>query len=515
MISYQIQGGAEMQYKKVKMLMSTFAVIAAIAVFAAPAFAQGVAFQASSLPQQARVEGLTETMGAVVIQATGAGTVKSGSSITVVYSGAITNLATSGTTNNNVLACSPPSNCTGLTVPAVTSGSNQLTVQFNTDTVFATGNYIVVSQVRVNVNALGAGTSTVTATLSGTSSAPTSNPITFTQASVVVASIVSPSSTVSIPTVASVQQTCSVPVGSFQINLTEKYPAALTNLDNETSFTPSFSVKNGTKVTYTFTGVPSGLAIAPVATSDPSGSSLAFSDLTTGLIVSNGSPIVFTFTISGGSTSAAETIGTIFNIGVPSNSTTFAGATAIPSIGTTASVTAAVNLAPGSGTVSFTSASLGGGTVASFGDCVTNMLFPYVTNQGGYDTSFSIANTTSDDLAFGAGAAASPQTGSCTLNFWPTTDTTQGTTGTAVQFTTPSIDSGKIYAFSQSGTSFSGQTGYMIAVCRFLNAHGFAFLTNGFAQAAGPQLSHGYLGLVMPNPIGSRSASGVSEALGN
>src|SRR5882762_10141814 len=104
MNSSQIQGGAEMQYKKAKILMSTFAVIAALAVFAAPAFAQGVAFQASSLPQQARVEGLTETMGAVVIQATGNGTVKSGSSITVVYSGAITNLA-SGGTNNGVLAC--------------------------------------------------------------------------------------------------------------------------------------------------------------------------------------------------------------------------------------------------------------------------------------------------------------------------------------------------------------------------------------------------------------------------
>jgi hypothetical protein len=64
-----------------------------------------------------------------------------------------------------------------------------------------------------------------------------------------------------------------------------------------------------------------------------------------------------------------------------------------------------------------------------------------------------------------------------------------------------------VYAFSQSATSFSGQTGYVIAVCRFLNAHGFAFLTNGFAQSAGPQLSHGYLGLVMPNPIGGRSNS--------
>jgi hypothetical protein len=85
--------------------------------------------------------------------------------------------------------------------------------------------------------------------------------------------------------------------------------------------------------------------------------------------------------------------------------------------------------------------------------------------------------------------------------------------GTASQYTTPTIPAGSVYAFSQSATSFSGQTGYVIAVCRFLNAHGFAFLTNGFAQAAGPQLSHGYLGLVLPNPIGGRTNSNGESAV--
>jgi len=119
-------------------------------------------------------------------------------------------------------------------------------------------------------------------------------------------------------------------------------------------------------------------------------------------------------------------------------------------------------------------------------------------------------------LAFGAGAGAAAQTGSCTMSFWPTTDLTAGTTGTALQSTTPTIPAGGVYAFSQSGTSFSGQSGYMIAVCRFLNAHGFAFLTSGFAQAAGPQLSHGYLGLIIPSPIGTRGAGlGAGEALNN
>jgi len=169
-------------------------------------------------------------------------------------------------------------------------------------------------------------------------------------------------------------------------------------------------------------------------------------------------------------------------------------------------------LSPSSGIVSFATNNEGGGTIATISDCVTNMLFPYVTNQNGYDTSFSIANTTSDDLAFGAGAGATPQNGSCTLTLWPTTDTTLAASsplGSTVQYTTPTISAGQVYAFSAGGNStpFAGQTGYIIAVCRFLNAHGFAFLTNGFAQPAGPQLSHGYLGLVLPNPIAGRAAS--------
>jgi len=71
-----------------------------MAIAAMPAFAAGpgVAFQASSLPLQARGEGLTETIGAVVLQATAPGTVPSGSSVTIVYSGAIANTSAFGNT---------------------------------------------------------------------------------------------------------------------------------------------------------------------------------------------------------------------------------------------------------------------------------------------------------------------------------------------------------------------------------------------------------------------------------
>jgi hypothetical protein len=502
-----------------KTAVTSFLVVCAMAIAAMPAFAAagGVAFQASSLPVQVRGEGLTETIGAVVLQATSSGTVVSGSSITVVYSGAITN-ASSFTGQAGLscviggVACAPVP--TSITIAA--SGS-QATISFSASTAFSAGDYIELSQVRMNVNALGTGTTTVTATLSGTSGSPIANPITFTQSQVGVASIVNPSITGSISTVAAPIQTCSIASGTFSVKVAENYPAALTSTTDETAFSPLGSVTNGSLVAVVVSNVPSGLAVQ--SNGITSGSvSPSTSTITATLFasspsfqVSTGSALTFQYIISGDSTSAVESFTLSFGIGLSNGKSTPALTTGtLPAIGTIVNATATVSLSPNSGIVSFAANNEGGGTVATIADCVTNIMFPYVTNQNGYDTSFSVANTTSDDLAFGAGAGAVAQSGSCTLSLWPTTDTTLASSsplGTASQYTTPTIPSGSVYAFSLSGTSFSGQTGYVIAVCRFLNAHGFAFLTNGFAQSAGPQLSHGYLGLVLPNPISGRSLS--------
>jgi len=188
-----------------KTAVTSFLVICAMAIAAMPAYASGgVAFQASSLPVQVRGEGLTETVGAVVLQATGPGSVMSGSSITLVYSGAITNASSfPGTVAlpNNGLSCSGAgivgvAPACSASITSTASGS-QLTVSFGgpagTTYMFAQGDSIEINQVRINVNALGSATTTATATLSGTSSAPTTNPITFTQSQVAVASIVNPS----------------------------------------------------------------------------------------------------------------------------------------------------------------------------------------------------------------------------------------------------------------------------------------------------------------------------------
>jgi hypothetical protein len=335
-----------------------------------------------------------------------------------------------------------------------------------------------------------------------------------------VSSIVNPSVKGSIATTAAAVQTCSVPAAStFSVTVAENYPAALTSTGDENGFTPITAAANGSLVSIVISNIPSGLAVQANATNTAGLSTPAADPITATLIsstaavqVSTGSPLTFTFAITGDLLNAVESFTEGFTIGLPNSKGTALSGSAgpLPSIGTIVNATATVSLAPSSGIVSFATNNEGGGTVATISDCVTNLLFPYVTNQNGFDTSFSIANTTSDDLAFGAGAGATAQSGSCTLSLWPTTDTTLASAtplGTASQYTTPTIPSGSVYAFSLSATSFSGQTGYIISVCRFLNAHGFAFQTNGFAQSAGPHLSNGYLGLILPNPISGRSNS--------
>jgi hypothetical protein len=127
--------------------------------------------------------------------------------------------------------------------------------------------------------------------------------------------------------------------------------------------------------------------------------------------------------------------------------------------------------------------------------CRTILLYPYVTNIQGFDTGLAIANTTTDP--FGTGA----QAGSCTLNWYQgTNNPAAGNTGT--------IASGTIYT-TLASTAVPGFNGYMIAVCNFQFAHGFAFVSDVGAR----NLAMGYLALIIPDPgTGSRGANPLSAA---
>jgi hypothetical protein len=138
--------------------------------------------------------------------------------------------------------------------------------------------------------------------------------------------------------------------------------------------------------------------------------------------------------------------------------------------------------------------------------CATNLLFPFITNQAGYDTGLAIAATSSDPF----GTAL--QGGTCTLNFYGT--------GAPAAFVTPNIAGGTVYTALVSNVA-AGFQGYMIAQCKFQYGHGFAFIKDGYG-GPGQGLSEGYLALIIPDTsvqtrVAAVPASGQKsgEQLGN
>jgi len=137
-------------------------------------------------------------------------------------------------------------------------------------------------------------------------------------------------------------------------------------------------------------------------------------------------------------------------------------------------------------------------TTFTIAQCTTSLLFPFVTNQVGFDTGIAIVNTTSDPFG------TKPQAGTCTLSFY-------GQNAPA-SFVTPSIPSGVgvapagNWAFQASNIAPNFE-GYMIAVCNFQLAHGLGIITDLGAQ----KLAYGYEALVLPTGTGSRNGQNPEQ----
>ncbi len=140
--------------------------------------------------------------------------------------------------------------------------------------------------------------------------------------------------------------------------------------------------------------------------------------------------------------------------------------------------------------------------------CRTNLLFPFVSNQAGFDTGMAISNTSADPFG------TSPQSGNCELNYYG--GTTGGGAAPSKQTTTTVVQGGQHMAFtlSSGGTNGIAATpgfqGYIIATCQFRYAHGFAFISDIGAQ----RLSHGYLALILDAGSINRDTKTRAETLG-
>jgi len=141
--------------------------------------------------------------------------------------------------------------------------------------------------------------------------------------------------------------------------------------------------------------------------------------------------------------------------------------------------------------------------------CTCNLLFPFVTNQAGFDTGIAIANTTASP-GFGVLPPLVGQNGTITLNYYG------GTPGNGLngepQYTTQDVvPSGAelIFTLSSGGGVNGGVSpavavpptpgfeGYIIAQANFQYCHGFAFISDVGAQ----KLAEGYLAISLDVPV--------------
>jgi len=518
-----------------------------------------VAFQTTTAQRPMRQEGLAEASGDITLVVIAPGTVVQNSSIDFIFSTPIattTNLSVA----NNIL-CNASTACDNTTLGISIVGNNTVHlsvtgaagVQFNT----VNTNRITLRGIRVNANAaLGVGT--VSVAMNATSANSNVNPITFTTASGLVGTL---NATLDVLFRAgSTLQTCSVPNQDAQsitqantgttsryiagrVGVQEKYGAALLTAADELGLAPHpvlAGTLNSTRVTVTLTGIPAGIRVViPQAVATVAGGNIATvagagtgapastsSQLyTTGnytlgltpvagtpLFVDQtvaGSPITVTYDVSAENSGVVEAAELFFFFGTY-NSASTSSTSSIPTLGGTGSpVQATVSLTPandGTSAPRFAANSVGPTTIENITDCNTRLLFTWVATVADVETGVAIANTSSDDAAFGSGSSngATSQNGTCTLTGYPSAG------GTPVSFTTATIPAGQTLAFLMSGTTgFSNFTGYVLTVCNFQAAHAFAFITNGRGTVAGPTIAHGYLANVIP--VGGRTAESLSN----
>ena len=119
--------------------------------------------------------------------------------------------------------------------------------------------------------------------------------------------------------------------------------------------------------------------------------------------------------------------------------------------------------------------------VIAINDCTTTLLFPFVTNQYGYNTGLAITN-------------ASDGKGYCTIGYSGSVRTGMGdmvmTSDAPDDMMTPEpVEGGEQWINTLSNMA-AGFQGYITASCEFRDAHGFAFITGGGET---PTLAQGYL----------------------
>jgi hypothetical protein len=279
---------------------------------------------------------------------------------------------------------------------------------------------------------------------------------------------------------------------------------------------------SGTRVQITFNNIPANVTIYVPLTVTNNGGTITLTSSATGAFsavagsTSNGAPgatagnnggngSAAALSVSNGSATAVyeETTnapGAVETYIVPVFLTAGGAAVAAPS----GAITATVSFAPVGASSNVPNFVSGSSTAtvngASFSACSTTLLFPFVTNQLGFDTGIAISNTSTDLLNGGTKSTAAAQSGTCSLTFF-------GNTAPTAAVVTPTITTGTSYAAAAS-TLAPGFQGYAIASCNFLYGHGFAYVVYNLTQNNGAAM--GYLADVLNSDRKSTVAADVT-----
>jgi hypothetical protein len=308
---------------------------------------------------------------------------------------------------------------------------------------------------------------------------------------------------------------------NFTVNVPELFPTVFKIqgpngvADSESGPTnpTNFVASSGTQLAVTFANIPTGVTFYLPATITSTASGTAVLVATPGSTVAIVSGLVDP---TGGTNYAyyPAASGTTYYYNVTATNPSVSESFTIPFYNTSITLsssfatTVSVSLAPIATaadppipTTNLVPTFFGGGSTASLTTsaaqgCQTSLLFPFLTNQAGFDTGVSIDASGTDP--FNTNVAG----GTCTWYFYGANPP-----ATPPVLTIPSGGEGHA-TISSVAPNFQG---YGIAVCNFTYAHGYAFLSDGF-MGGGRGLSEGYVALVINDRVG---ASVSPEVLGH
>lgn len=530
--------------------------------------ATGITTNVTQINTALRVEGQTEQLSLLQFGCTGSsntgGSLTTGGTITFTTNLPITSKATSSTTNEATLIVNGvvgpggvvTLGASGFAIPGTVSGN---TVTFTIPTA-GTGSiatplspatattYFELTNIRVNASTApatpyqsteGGLLAYVTSTTSGTTTAFTAIAATN-NSGLVVPSLGPPKITVNNSYTTCVGNTGSSISQSFTLSITQLISGAFLGTGappvgelGQYAATEGSPTVSADTINVTLSGLPSGGTVyvpKSVTATDPNNpgppggnyTTLTITGAATSTATGIPSGTYTAFSVSStGTVAIPYTVSAVNGNGAPANTPYLVGVYvgfAANSVSTPTTITGNYSYSPTAATLTGPSASIpvfvasnftpASGTAISL--CQTTLLFPFVTNQVGFDTGIAIANTSQDNLGTAGASKATPQAGICQLYFYGPTAPTPPTGSLSIPDPMGSLAGGNTHAFQLSSVAV-GYQGYMIAVCPFNYAHAFAFLTYGITTSNG--IAEGYLAEVLGN--GTGTDRGQSTATGD